>query len=333
MGLTNSQYAGIMREYDQKQYRHRDLVTQRRDEICQRIPEYESVQEDIARLSIDAARALLENNAAKSKKLRSEAQKLIRKKARLLKKAGLPKDYEEPPFSCPDCRDTGFIGGQKCHCFTRAAVELLYREARLAPDMEQADFSLFSTDYYSPSVTDSRGISAVEYATRALDICRSFAKHFKEPGYTQDQAGLLLYGDVGVGKTFLTACIAKELIRREYFVLYFSAVQFFDTMANGAFKRDGTPIDPLYGYISECDLLIIDDLGTELANNFTASQLFSCINERLLAEKPVIISTNLSLETIKTLYTERTFSRITSCYTLLPMIGEDIRLKKRFEQT
>lgn len=329
MGLTNAQYDRILRMYDQRQYRRQDLARERYDELCRHIPGYKDIHGELARLGVQAAKAVLADDSDLADSFRKEMDHLRKKRRQLLAQSGYPKDYEQPPCECADCQDTGFVDGKKCHCFRKAAVELLYEEARLTPAMEQAEFAGFSLDYYSRTHRDERGHSPADYAARAKKLCMEFVSSF---GTQEQAAGLFLYGDVGVGKTFLTACIAKELIRREFFVLYFSAVRFFDTMADGTFRKDRGDADRLYDSILQCNLLIIDDLGTELSNQFTATQLFSCINERLLADRPVIISTNLSLDAIKDLYTERIFSRITSRYTLIPMQGEDIRLKKRFER-
>ena len=147
--------------------------------------------------------------------------------------------------------------------------------------------------------------------------------------FSSEFHNLLLYGDTGVGKTFLSHCIAKELIDASYSVIYFSAVQLFEHFAENTFggkreeRSDG--LAPIY----ECDLLIIDDLGTELTNTFTASQLFACINERILRRKATIISTNLALDDIKSIYSERIFSRLSSSYTMLRLTGDDIRIQKK----
>ena len=147
--------------------------------------------------------------------------------------------------------------------------------------------------------------------------------------FSSEFHNLLLYGDTGVGKTFLSHCIAKELIDASYSVIYFSAVQLFEHFAENTFggKREehSDGLAPIY----ECDLLIIDDLGTELTNAFTASQLFACINERILRRKATIISTNLALDDIKSIYSERIFSRLSSSYTMLRLTGDDIRIQKK----
>ena len=159
-----------------------------------------------------------------------------------------------------------------------------------------------------------------------LRICHRFIDAFG----TEFQ-NLFFYGSVGVGKTYLSTCIAREIMNREFSVLYFSAPQLFSALSQSKFDRTDVDAKNMNDYIFNCDLLIIDDLGSEYTNSFIAAQFFSCINERLLHRKSTIISTNLSLESIADLYTERSFSRITSSYTLLKIIGDDIRIKKKLE--
>ena len=246
---------------------------------------------------------------------------------KLLTSAGYPENYLEPVYECPDCKDTGYIGNEKCHCFKKAIIELLYEQSNIKKIPEDADFSNFRLDYYSRSHYDKKtGRSAREAMENTLEICRHFVDSFGTEFHN-----LFLYGDVGVGKTYLSTCIAKEIINREFSVIYFSAPQLFNTLAQNTFDKKDVDARNMSEYIFECDLLIIDDLGTEYTNSFIASQFFTCINERLLHRKSTIISTNLSLESLADLYTERSFSRITSSYSLLKIIGDDIRIKKKLE--
>ena len=142
---------------------------------------------------------------------------------------------------------------------------------------------------------------------------------------------IFFYGNTGVGKTFLSNCIAKELLDAGYSVIYFTAFQLFDILSKGVFEKDADAI-AAHQNIFDCDLLIIDDLGTELSNSFTTSQLFLCVNERILRQKSTIISTNLNLEQIAEIYSERTLSRISSNYSFIKLFGDDIRIKKRLSK-
>ena len=148
------------------------------------------------------------------------------------------------------------------------------------------------------------------------------------PNQGQKPKNLLFYGDTGVGKTFLSNCVAKELLDQGYSVIYFTAFQFFDILSKGVFQKDTDAI-AAHQNIYDCDLLIIDDLGTEFANAFTSSQLFLCVNERILRNKSTIISTNLNMSDLAEMYSERVPSRITSNYTVIKLFGDDIRILKR----
>ena len=190
------------------------------------------------------------------------------------------------------------------------------------------NFSTCSLDYYSRSHIDPlTGRSSLEAMQTALKVCHEFVDTF-----SAEFRNILLYGDTGVGKTFLSHCIAKELIDTSFSVVYFTAASLFDLFAQNTFGSRASHDMDAQEHIYDCDLLIIDDLGTELPNSFTVSQLFICLNERILRRKPTIISTNLALDDIQSIYSERTFSRISSNYTILRLTGDDIRIQKKLLQ-
>ena len=148
--------------------------------------------------------------------------------------------------------------------------------------------------------------------------------------FHKDYRNLFFYGTVGTGKSFLSCCIAKELIDQGNLVIYFSASQLFDILSKSTFDRDSTEAaSGISDDICDCDLLIIDDLGTELTNAFVSSQLFSCLNSRHLRKKATIITTNLSLGELRDRYSDRIFSRITSNYDICKLTGSDIRMQKK----
>lgn len=159
----------------------------------------------------------------------------------------------------------------------------------------------------------------------AVKECRKFINEFDSVF-----SNLFFYGDTGVGKTFLSNCIAKELLDTGHSVIYFTAFQIFDVFEQNTFHKSTTEnIIAAHQNIFDCDLLIIDDLGTEMPNSFTVSQLFLCLNERILRRKSTIISTNLTLNKVAEIYSERTFSRISSSYVILKLFGDDIRIQKK----
>lgn len=325
MALSNSQYDQLMRTYEQRQLDNEHHLQRRFEIAYAQLPQLKELDDAISSLSISRARLLLEGDESALSNLKEELAELISKKKSVLISNGYPENYLELQYTCADCKDTGYIGLNKCHCFQKAIVDLLYTQSNLQEILEKENFSTCCLDYYSRSHIDPQtGRSSRDAMEIALRKCHEFVDTFSD-----DFRNILLYGDTGVGKTFLSHCIAKELIESSRSVIYFSASQLFDALAKTAFsKKDETDTDNA-NHIYDCDLLIIDDLGTELVNSFTTSQLFICLNERILRRKATIISTNLSLEDIKSIYSERVFSRISSNYAMLRLTGDDIRIQKK----
>ena len=219
---------------------------------------------------------------------------------------------------------SGYVGTKKCHCFLKAIIDLFYTQSNLKGLLEQENFEHFNFNYYSSNYKDRlSGQNSRELATRAYQECMNFIRDFDT-----EHGNLLLFGNTGIGKTFLSHCIAKEVMDSLHSVLYLTASEFFDALLEKALNRNDESC-LLYEQIHLCDLLIIDDLGTERNTDFVVSQLFVCLNDRILNRKSTIISTNLTLEEIKTNYTERTFSRISNHYKILRLAGDDIRIQKK----
>ena len=324
MAINNAQYDAIFRNFEQKQVHNRDLLDKRRKTVYNLIPELEKIHNSISLLSVSQARKLLSGDDNALSELKHEIKRLTDRKKELLVSAGFPADYLEPIYDCKDCKDTGYIGSQKCHCFQKAIIDLLYTQSNLKNILKEENFNTFSFAYYSDNHVDPvTGRTSLANIKNAHFVAREFVASFAD-----EFRNLFLYGDTGVGKTFLSNCIAKELIDRAFSVIYLTSFELFDTLAKSKFEKD-TAAEVMCEHIFDCDLLIIDDLGTELANSFTVSQLFLCLNERILRRKSTIISTNLSLEALVDIYSERTFSRITSNYTMLKLTGDDIRIKKK----
>ena len=323
MGLKNSQYQAIMRKYEQKQLRNHDILTQHYEEVYRQLPEFKSLDDSISILSVQYGKRLLNGDQKAISSLKEELAILRASKQELLRSSGFPADYLEPVYDCPNCKDTGYIGNQKCHCFKKAIIDLLYEQSNLKEILKKENFDHFSFDYYSDTMkNEATGLTERETARRAYDIARGFVRNFDS-----SFENLFLYGDTGVGKTFLSHCIAHDLLESAHCVMYFSAFDLFELLADSKFSRDKTEGQE---FVFDSDLLIIDDLGTELTNSFVSSQLFLCINERIMRRKSTIISTNLKLENFSDTYSERTFSRIASNYRMVKLEGKDIRIQKIF---
>jgi len=324
MALTNAQYDEIMRGYQSRQLRNRHLTQDRLDEVYAKVPELKSINDNIASLSVEAARKKLDDDNLSYNLLKKKLADLRKEKTLLLERNGFDENYFESVYTCRDCKDTGYMNGEKCHCFKQEVINVVYSQSNIKNILSRENFNTFSYEYYSDDeINPTTELSALETARRAVNECKHFIEDFDNK-----PKNLFFYGNTGVGKTFLSNCVAKELLERGFSVIYFTAFQLFETLSKGVFDRDADAI-AAHQNIFDCDLLIIDDLGTEFANSFTTSQLFLCVNERLLRQKSTIISTNLNLNQMVDMYSERTWSRISSNYTLIKLFGDDIRIQKK----
>lgn len=324
MALSNSQYDEIMRGYDARRLKNKRILDERIHLAYLKEPRLEEIDHAISSGSVACARKLLDGDRAALDRLHAEIADYRRERQVLLQQLGYPSDYFDPIYDCPDCKDTGYIDGQKCHCLKQAVINCIYTQSNIREILERENFRTFSYDYYSASDRNpATGLTSLETIRNAVAECHSFINDFDNK-----PKNLFLYGETGVGKTFLSNCVAKELLDKSYSVIYFTAFQLFDILSKGVFDKDADAI-AAHQNIFDCDLLIIDDLGTELSNSFTTSQLFLCVNERILRHKSTIISTNLNMNQIADIYSERTLSRILSSYTTIKLFGDDIRIRKR----
>lgn len=326
MALSNSQYNAIMRIYTQKQLRNKHSQDERIRIVYDRIPQIREIEEEITTRAVMSARRLLDGDEKGREGLKQQIEDLREQKELLLISRGYPADYMDMHYSCEDCQDTGYIGGKKCHCFQKEQIKLLYAQSNIDNIIKTENFDTFSFEYYdNHEPVPELQMTVADYMRQVFNQCKEFAEHYKTRG-----GNLIFTGSTGVGKTFLTNCIARELIDGYQSVIYLSAGDLFDVFSKNKFSYEPeAEMRELYQYILECNLLIIDDLGTELNNSFVSSQLFYCINERLLQKRGTIISTNLSLSMLRDTYSDRISSRIMSQYTIIPLYGADIRTKKR----
>ena len=327
MSLTNAQYQEIMRMYEARRLSGYNLSRERRREVYAKIPEMRDLDREMTHNSILLGKQLLASDDQSSTDIcRQKNQKLAEQKRQLLLDRGFPKDYLDPVYACPDCKDTGYIGTEKCHCFRQAVIRMIYSDSNMQHILEKENFSRFNDQYYSDQLLEGGRPSPRQNIHAVVKKCREFIDDFPSA------QNLLLHGSTGTGKTFLSHCIAKEIMDKGYTCVYVTAFQLFDILTSQAYQKRKDHLPMSYQLIFHCDLLVIDDLGTELNNAFITSQLFHCLNERQLREKSTLISTNLSVRNLKERYTERIVSRIIENYTICQLYGEDIRLKKSFSR-
>lgn len=329
MQLSNSDYERIMRDYDSKQYKSNLIFRERRQKLYEIIPELKALDDEISTASARLAKQSLflseEEFAELTKLLSKKNQDIREKKESLMKVHGFPSDYLTNIYECPSCKDTGFVEGDKCHCFQKTADALFKRKEMLNKLAENAKFSNFNLSYYKENDFHlETGKSSRETALLVLNQAKDYVKHFKER-----RENLLIYGNTGTGKTFLASCIANALMEEGYSVSFVTAFQLYHLFEKYTFRREEAEVFRLaessVSSMVESDLLVIDDIGTEAVNSFTRTKLYEIINERLSNKRSTIITTNFDLNTIKKTYEERILSRLIGHYHLMKMTGEDIR--------
>ncbi len=322
MGLNKQQYDQIIRGYELTRDKNRYISAERRKKVYAKIPPYRILDESLGGIASKRVRLAIEGDESALSDLHEEINKISIKKKLLLSDGGFPADFLDPIYDCPDCHDTGYITDPdglktKCHCFRDREIEILYDQTNIREALAENNFDALSYDF-------QEGEDLVHFK-KAVKVCREFVQNFE-----QDYHNILFYGTVGTGKSFLSGCIANEIILKGRSVLYFSAEKLFEDLAYYSFGHEHK--DELYDFYSDlynADLLIIDDLATEVSNAFVSTQLFSCINERHLRKKATIISTNLNLDELRDRYSDRVFSRISNNYKLCKLVGKDVRLIKR----
>jgi len=242
----------------------------------------------------------------------------------ILVQNGYPEDYLEIPYTCKKCGDSGFCGGFVCECRKELLKELAKKELASVSASEHCRFDNFDLGYYPEPVDSNYGISPQKRMASILEYCKCYAEDFDT-----ESESLYMHGATGLGKTHLSLAIANVVAEKGYRVIYDSAQNLLTSLEKERFSY--TNNNERENEILECDLLIIDDLGSELSTQFTTAAIYNIINTRINRSKPVIISTNLTEKEIENKYTQRVTSRIIGNYVSLLFVGKDIRqIKNKF---
>ena len=317
----------VLREYDTKRgvaLEKKNKETKKAYEAC---PELELIDKKINELGLDTMRKILndkENAGVLRAEFEKELKKLNSQREKLILENKINHDYNKPVYECGICEDSGYDKeGNRCVCFEKRLNELYMEKSQMGTILENADFKNFSLDYYSNRRKDDSA-SPKEIITEALEYSKKFCEDFDNVNYN-----LFFYGSTGLGKTFLSAIIAKNVMKKGKNVKYVRATSVFSTYEDYKFKdyRLKGEIDEIYN----CDLLVIDDLGTECTNKNNVSFLFDLINDRLINGRKIIINTNLDLSSFSKQYTVRLTSRIYDSFKIFSFEGEDIRIRKLIE--
>lgn len=326
MSLSEKQMKDILNRYKERRFFNEKTVRLRYEEVTKQVPRIKAIDDEIADQSITISKSIFSEPAKRLElleALKETLSALKSEKLALLEASGYKRDYLEPIYNCNKCQDTGFVDNARCTCLKQAIINEAYKQSNIIDTLEDENFKSFSLDYYSEDIDPVLSISPRENARSVYQYCKTFTEQFD-----QQFDNLILYGQAGLGKTFLCNSIAKALLDTGKTVVYMTSFQLFRMLETYRFHNDEDivsyeQIDDIY----TCDLLIIDDLGSEIINQFTTSELFNTLNTRLTKKKPTVISTNLDPVGWRDNYSNRIVSRIFGNYTPLKLIGSDIRLK------
>lgn len=331
MASKASLYKEIIREYDAIQNKTAYDLRLRQKKVYTACPEIKQIDLEVSQTGIKIARLVLSHPEQSSDfiiNLKERLTELKAKKKNLLESHGFPADTLLPHYQCEKCKDTGYLDAEQCVCFQQKLVDKIYSQSNLKEIIKKENFDFFDFRFYSDQENPKEGTSPLKNIREIYNTCTRFVQNFNKVF-----ANLLLYGNTGLGKTFLCNCIAKDLMDNGKTVLYMTAAQLFKLIEDSRFHRTEEEFHPDYMEdILSVDLFIIDDLGTEFSTILSSSELFHIINTRLLEKKPVILSTNLSPAKLMEQYSDRIVSRIMGNYQTLKFFGDDIRIKKKFQQ-
>lgn len=328
MGLSNAEYDAILRDYDAQQTMNRHDLEARKAAVYKAVPVLSELDDRIASGSVEATIQALRGDENAVEVNRRNIELIMNQKKQLIRQAGFPDDCLEMHYKCPECKDTGFHDGAMCYCFKQEIINRYYLEPGRKELLDKENFSTFDLNCYSDEgIDESTGLTYRQNAEDCLQKAYSYAAHF-----ATNHRNLLLTGSTGVGKTFLSNCIAKALMIAGHTVMYLPAARLFEIFEHYRFGKNEENAQAVkdYDMILDSDLLIIDDLGSEIGNAYSVSQLFTCLEERQLHNKPVLISTNLGMEQIRARYSERISSRLFRNYQNIKLVGDDIRVRKAF---
>lgn len=321
----------ILAEYQGKRDAARREAARKKKEIYRDFPDLAAAEERIYGLNLQLAKARLtgerkEEYAALQEKLEEEKAK----KTRLMEEAGLSEANFAPPYSCGRCEDTGYVEEEgrwvKCTCLQNALMQELYRDSGILTRLKKENFGSFRPELFDEEEDEKYGLSPRENILEIRQESLDWIGDFHNPG----RKNLIFYGRPGTGKTFLCTCIAKELIDRGKTVFYQSSSELFALLSDLVFSKEESERRDLrqaHELLLQADLLIIDDLGSELTNSFVIQMLFTILNQRLLNGKKMILSTNLSPAELHERYGERIASRLVMSFNYYCFFGKDLRWK------
>ena len=327
----------VLYEYEKKRDIANIKANERKQELLAVNPRLSEIEDELSKISIQTAKSILISNEEEKNKLLSDLKKktnaLIKEKNAFLKSLSKDSGFLNPQFECKMCKDTGYVlrdgKSTMCTCLKQRIYDIAYNKSNMG-NLERENFSTFDLRFFSDKPNKELYKSDIS-PRQNINLIREKAENFINNFDNPVEKNLLFLGNTGLGKTFLTNCIANEILKQGKTVLYQTAPVMLNTIIDAKFGKQNSNID-LLDNILNVDLLIIDDLGTETVNNYKIEELFTIINTRLLNQNhkitKTIISTNLTAEELFQTYTTRIGSRLAGYYRFLRFFGEDLRMRK-----
>lgn len=316
----------ILRGYQFKRDEALREAEDRKKKLYSKYPVLKEIEDQINKIGLETTKQMLRGEVSKEeahKVFEEKFEKLTKDRERCYTENKIPLDYIEPKYECNDCQDTGMLDtGKKCRCFEQQLLEDVYMLSNMKVLLETQNFDNLEMDVYSTKVIG--GKVQRDIMIENIKNAKKFINNISDG----KEKSLLFYGPTGSGKTFLSSCVAKEVLDSGNTVIYTTISELVDLARLHVFGDIDKEVNERYDMLLTCDLLIIDDLGTELINKFVVSELYKIINSRLINSKKVIISTNLELKEIYSQYTGRIFDRMIEGYKMLEFVGPNIRKKK-----
>lgn len=316
----------ILMEYDKKRERAKYEQRMRKAKVYKKVPRIKAIEEEIWKAGIAMSRAMIQNPENYKEnliKVKKEIEKLNMEKAYLLTENNIPLSHLDILYECESCEDKGYLeDGSQCNCLKQALIMRAYKMSNVENSLAKENFQTFNINVFPDEPYEGESISPRENMKTISGICVDFINNFNE----RNDENLLFYGSTGLGKTFMSNCIAKSLLDMNKSVIYQTAFTILDIIEKRRFGKGADRFkDFEYDMLFDADLLIIDDLGTELSNAFTNAEIFNIVNTRLINGTKTIISTNLTPKEISEIYTDRVFSRILEKFIPLKFYGPDLR--------
>ncbi len=323
MGYAKQIYTRAAEILRQRREQAETQALMRKAQVLKVCPEIEEIERQMAQTGLAAVHAISAGEKAEEavRALAVRNLELQEKRRELLAQHGFPADCLHPVYTCPKCSDTGSVDGQMCDCHKKLLRDLAYRELASESPLKLSDFDSFRLDVYD-TVPNADGLIPREEMEAILRICQNYADTFSDKAQS-----LFMYGKTGLGKTHLSLAIAAAAIEKGYGVVYGSAQTLFGKLEKEHFGRE--PYADTESLLTDCDLLILDDLGAEYTTGFTKAAVYNIVNTRLLCARPTILNSNLTFSELEARYSDRVTSRILGSYTVLHFVGSDMRIRLR----